>query len=74
MLKLFQSDKEDSSFLFFMLRACVRCQADFEWRDNVHGSSQRWLLWVEDQDNEYMYHSETVIMTKKQAKQCPLVR
>lgn len=24
---------------------------------SVHGNSLRWLLWVEDSDNEHIYHS-----------------
>ena len=48
-----------------VLRIVVTLTPMFEWRDNVHGAAQRWLVWVEDSENEKMYHSETWTMTKK---------
>lgn len=57
-----------------VVRVQVSIEAVFRWKDSSHGSSQRWLLWVEDQNNEYIYHSESVVLTKKQAREGPLVR
>lgn len=37
----------------------------FKWKDSVHGSGIKWLIWVEDSDNERMYHSETWILSKQ---------
>lgn len=48
-----------------VLRIAVKITPNFDWRDNYHGAAQRWLIWVEDSDNEKMYHSETWTMTKK---------
>jgi activating signal cointegrator complex subunit 3 len=56
-----------------VVRVQVTIEAAFKWKDSIHGASQRWLLWVEDQHNEYIYHSDTVIFTKKQAHESPLV-
>jgi activating signal cointegrator complex subunit 3 len=42
---------------------------DFEWRDAVHGNALRWLLWVEDSDNEKIYHSETWTLTKRMLRE-----
>lgn len=30
----------------------------------AHGSGLRWLVWVEDSENEHIYHSEQWLLTK----------
>lgn len=40
---------------------------DFEWNDRLHGStSEPWWIWVEDADNNHIYHSEYFLLQKKQ--------
>ena len=41
----------------------------FEWRDSAHGSSVKWHIWVEDSENEHVYHSEQWILTKKMMRE-----
>jgi activating signal cointegrator complex subunit 3 len=38
----------------------------FTWRDGVHGNAQSWWLWVEDHEHERIYHSERIMLTKRQ--------
>lgn len=38
------------------------------WNDRVHGkTSQAFWVWIEDPENNYIYHSEMFLLTKKQA-------
>ena len=39
-----------------MLRVSLTLEPAFVWRDRAHGAVQRWLVWVEDADNEHIYH------------------
>ena len=48
-----------------MLRVQLSIQPTFQWKDKAHGNGMRWHLWVEDSDNEHIYHSETWLLTKK---------
>ena len=48
-----------------VLRCSVVITPCFEWRDAAHGSSLRWLLWVEDTHGDAIYHSETITLTKR---------
>lgn len=47
-----------------VVRIIVNLTPDFKWRDTVHGNSLRWFLWVEDSENERIYHSEIFNLTK----------
>lgn len=47
-----------------VVRIIVDLTPDFKWRESVHGNSLRWFLWVEDSENERMYHSEIFNLTK----------
>lgn len=40
-------------------------QPTFQWKDRAHGNGMRWHIWVEDSENEHIYHSETWLLTKK---------
>lgn len=41
----------------------------FRWNDRVHGmSSEPFWLWVEDPENNHIYHHEYVVLSKKQVK------
>ena len=52
-----------------VLRIQLTLTPEFTWRDNVHGAALRWLVWVEDSDNEKIYHSEMWTLTKRMWKE-----
>ena len=41
----------------------------FQWRDASHGAALRWHIWVEDSQNEHVYHSELWLLTKKMMRE-----
>ncbi|XP_071801677.1 activating signal cointegrator 1 complex subunit 3-like [Asterias amurensis] len=50
-----------------ILRVRLTITPDFRWNDRVHGTaSESWWIWVEDPDNNYIYHSEYFLLHKKQ--------
>lgn len=49
-----------------ILRMTLKLQGAFEWNDRYHGSVEPWWIWVEDADNERIYHSEYFLLNKKQ--------
>ena len=49
-----------------ILRIIVELTCAFEWSDRYHGQAQPFWVWVEDGENEYIYHSEQFMLTKKQ--------
>ncbi|XP_015759124.1 PREDICTED: activating signal cointegrator 1 complex subunit 3-like [Acropora digitifera] len=52
-----------------VLRVRLTIKPDFQWEDRVHGStSEPWWIWVEDPDNNHIYHSEYFLLHKKQVK------
>ena len=52
-----------------ILRLCVNYHLleSFEWTDRYHGAAQGFWIWIEDGENEYIYHSEYILIHKKQA-------
>jgi len=52
-----------------VLRIQLTLTPEFSWRDNIHGAALRWLIWVEDSENEKIYHSEMWTLTKKMWKE-----
>ncbi|CAM9532103.1 unnamed protein product, partial [Discosporangium mesarthrocarpum] len=48
-----------------ILRVTLKISADFEWQDKFHGASESFWLWVEDGDNDHIYHSEYLLLKKK---------
>lgn len=40
----------------------------FIWKDRFHGTAQRWWILVEDSENDHIYHSELLTLTKRMAK------
>ncbi|EFJ17505.1 hypothetical protein SELMODRAFT_178863 [Selaginella moellendorffii] len=48
-----------------VLQVTLTITADFTWKDRFHGTALRWWIWVEDSDNEHIYHSEHWTLTKK---------
>lgn len=50
-----------------VLRVRLVITPDFRWNDQVHGSvGEPWWLWVEDPINDHIYHSEYLLLQKKQ--------
>ncbi|CAL9705487.1 unnamed protein product [Knipowitschia caucasica] len=50
-----------------VLRVRLVITPDFRWNDQVHGSvGEPWWLWVEDPNNDHIYHSEYILLQKKQ--------
>ena len=43
-----------------ILRVTLLLTPAFEWSDRIHGSVEPWWVWVEDGENEHIYHSEYV--------------
>ncbi|KAJ7978726.1 DExH-box ATP-dependent RNA helicase [Quillaja saponaria] len=41
---------------------------DFIWKDRFHGAVQRWLILVEDSENDHIYHSELFTLTKRKSR------
>ncbi|KAG0485407.1 hypothetical protein HPP92_009486 [Vanilla planifolia] len=50
-----------------VLKVDVLLTPDFAWKDRFHGASERWWIFVEDSENDHIYHSELFLMTKKMA-------
>ena len=50
-----------------VLRVSLNLTPEFEWRERDHGSSLRWLVWVEDSENDHIYHSEMWVLTRRSA-------
>ncbi|PSN49726.1 Activating signal cointegrator 1 complex subunit 3 [Blattella germanica] len=50
-----------------VLRIRLQVKANFRWNDKVHGkTSEAFYIWIEDPENNFMYHSEFFLITKKQ--------
>lgn len=53
-----------------VLRVQLNILPDFQWNDRMHGSvAEPWWIWVEDPDNDNIYHSEYFLLTRKAV--CP---
>lgn len=48
-----------------VLRVQMTIYPAFKWREGSHGTSMQWHIWVEDSENEHVYHAETWTLTKK---------
>ena len=47
----------------------LRITTEFEWNDKVHGNSaESFWIWVEDPDNQTIYHSEYLMIEKKKVR------
>ena len=50
-----------------VLRVKLTIAPQFSWDDKAHGSScEPWWIWVEDAENDHIYHSEYFLLMKKQ--------
>ena len=52
-----------------ILRVTLDIEPQFEWHDRIHGGAQSFWVWVEDQKSEWIYHSERIILRKKEFKE-----
>ncbi|CRL02261.1 CLUMA_CG015304, isoform A [Clunio marinus] len=51
-----------------VLRIRISITADFKWNDRVHGkTSESFWIWIEDPENNFIYHSEYFQLSRKQA-------
>ncbi len=44
-------------------------QPAFKYDPRIHGGSMFWHIWVEDSENEHIYHSETWALSAKMARE-----
>ena len=50
-----------------VLRVRLSVKPNFRWNDKVHGkTAEPFWIWVEDPDNDHMYHNEYFLLTRKQ--------
>ena len=50
-----------------VLRVRLTITPEFDWDDKLHGmTSEPWWVWVEDAENDHMYHSEYFLLERKQ--------
>ncbi|KAI8322612.1 Sec63-domain-containing protein, partial [Martensiomyces pterosporus] len=49
-----------------VLQVTLTIAADFEWSDRVHGTGEAFWIWVEDAENTEIYHTENVLLRKKE--------
>ena len=47
-----------------VLRVTLTLTASFEWVDRHHSGSEPWWIWVEDTENEHIYHKELWVLSK----------
>ena len=53
-----------------VLRVRLTVKPDFKWDDRIHGNTcEPWWVWVEDAENEHIYHSEYFLLQQKQVLQ-----
>ncbi|XP_003701996.2 activating signal cointegrator 1 complex subunit obelus [Megachile rotundata] len=49
-----------------VLRIRLQINPQFRWNDKIHGkTSESFWIWIEDPDNDFIYHHEYFIMTRK---------
>ncbi|CDF33920.1 activating signal cointegrator 1 complex subunit 3, helc1, putative [Chondrus crispus] len=46
----------------------VRLRPNFRWYDNIHGNAEAWWLWVEDFEEDRVYYSQRILLTKVQVR------
>eukprot|EP01114_Cavostelium_apophysatum_P011516 TRINITY_DN2580_c0_g1_i2.p1 TRINITY_DN2580_c0_g1~~TRINITY_DN2580_c0_g1_i2.p1 ORF type:complete len:1033 (-),score=339.99 TRINITY_DN2580_c0_g1_i2:504-3563(-) len=50
-----------------VLRVTLSIVAEFEWNDRLHSATaEPWWIWIEDAENETVYHTEYFLLYKKQ--------
>nr|XP_010936311.1 DExH-box ATP-dependent RNA helicase DExH14 isoform X2 [Elaeis guineensis] len=51
-----------------VLKVDLLITPDFVWKERFHGAAQRWLILVEDSENDHIYHSDFFTLTKRMAR------
>lgn len=49
-----------------IIRINLSISPAFEWTDRYHHGAEGFWVWVEDADSEYIYHSEYIVIGKRQ--------
>ena len=50
-----------------VIKVRLEITPDFTWNDRIHGStSEPFWVWVEDAENNHMYHNEYFLLQRKQ--------
>lgn len=49
-----------------ILKLSLVVSSAFDWADRYHGFAQPFWIWVEDGENEYVYHHEYFVLLRKQ--------
>lgn len=52
-----------------ILRVSVNVYPNFVWNDRIHGFSEPFWIWVEDDSNDHIYHIESFAVEKKLLKE-----
>lgn len=48
-----------------VLRVALSLRPEFVWRESAHGHAMRWILWVGDSENDFVYYNEVWTLTRK---------
>lgn len=48
-----------------ILRIVLTVSCQFKWQDKYHGSNENFWIWIEDGENEVIYHAESFSLAKK---------
>lgn len=51
-----------------LLSVRLRLFPNFRWYDSVHGKVEAWWIWIEDKQCNRIYHSQKILLTKKQVQ------
>lgn len=56
-----------------ILRIDLSITPAFDWTDRYHHGAEGFWVWVEDADNEFIYHSEYLVIAKKQMSEVAMM-
>lgn len=51
-----------------VLQVDVSLFPSFRWNEAVHGNVESWWMWLEDQEEDRVYHSQRILLTKRQVR------
>ncbi|KAL9657052.1 hypothetical protein ABK040_002678 [Willaertia magna] len=51
-----------------VLRFQVKVRPDFIWDRKIHGETDAWWVWVEDEQSLFIYHSEYLLLKEKEVE------
>jgi hypothetical protein len=52
-----------------IIRILLDVTCGFKWDNRYHGTAEPFWIWIEDGENEYIYHSEYFILLKTQMQE-----